>query len=451
VNPSMRTCGCTRLWPAIGAVACLAAAIAGPSANEVAVAQWNLEQEPINYSHASHHDPVAALAEKLQQGKVALSHSSRQGYLPALLRELGISESSQTLVFSKTSFQRTKISPRRPRAIYFNDESYVGYVQDGEVLEISSIDPRLGAVFYTLDQAKADHPRLVRQTDECLQCHASPMTENVPGHMVRSVFPRRSGNPVLSAGTFRTTYQSPLEERWGGWYVTGTHGAQRHMGNAFLSGEDPARFDRDSGANVTDLHGRFDFAPYLTPHSDIVALMVLEHQVATHNQFTQAAYQAQFARVEQEALNRMSGDPPSTPIESIERRYRAAADDVLKCLLFADEARLTDPIRGTSGFAEHFASLGPRDKRGRSLRQFDLQKRLFKVPCSSLIYSPAFDGLPEPVKKHVSARLERILTGEDRSPEFSHLNADDRRAIHEILSETKPDLAESWKKGTPTR
>jgi len=416
----------------------------------VAVAQFQIKREPINYAQASHSDPASNLQQRLDQHQVTLAYDSQHGYLPAVLRELGISRASQVLVFSKTSFQRHLISPRQPRAIYFNDDSYVGWVQGGEVLEVSSIDPHLGANFYTLQQQRVEHPKLRRQQDDCLQCHASAMTENVPGLIVRSVYPGSSGMPILSAGSFRTSYQSPLRERWGGWYVTGTHGCQRHMGNTFLHGDDPDKLDRDKGANLTDLHSRFPTEPYLTPHSDIVALMVLEHQVPTHNQIILASYQALQARQEQEALNKLDGKPAASPIEGIDRRYQWMADAVLKCLLLAGEAPLADAIHGTSGFDQAFAAQGPADHRGRSLRQFDLHKRLLKYPCSYLIYSNAFNKLPEAVKRRVYERLWQILTGLESHDEYPGLDRDQRRAIYEILTETKPDLPAYWKTKSPS-
>ena len=84
--------------------------------------------------------------------------------------------------------------------------------------------------------------------------------------------------------------------------------------------------------------------------------------------------------------------------------------------------------------------LGPRDSHGRSLRDFDLERRIFRYPCSYLIYSPAFDALPVAVREYVSKRLNEILSGEDQTAEFQHLSAEDRRAIREILAETKPGL-----------
>jgi hypothetical protein len=218
------------------------------------------------------------------------------------------------------------------------------------------------------------------------------------------------------------------------------------MGNTMLRGtDDPQRLDRESGANLTDLAARFDVRPYLAPHSDIVALMVLEHQVTLHNQLTLASYRAVLAQQEKEVLNRMSGKPLDAPIESIDRRLDQIAAELVEHLLLSGETPLTDPIRGTSGFAEYFAALGPRDDKGRSLRQFDLQTRLFKYPCSYLVYSPAFDGLPEAVKSRVYRRLGEVLGAATPPAEFAHLTAADRRAIREILAATMTGLGDDWK------
>lgn len=413
-------------------------------------AQLDYDREPIHYSTAPHTDAIAQLQARLQSGQATLAFDERFGYLPALLRELNISETSQVLVFSKTSFQRERISPQRPRALYFSDEVYVGAVDRGDVLEISAVDPQLGAVFYTLAQQRSDRPAPVGQLDSCTQCHVSPLTEGVPGHLVRSVYPDAQGQLILSAGSFRTTERSPLRERWGGWYVTGTHGRQRHLGNAlFREPVDLEQLDYESGANWTDLRSRLDPAAYRTPHSDIVALMVLEHQAPLHNQITSANYRARLALREQEVLNKMlnSTSPELSP--GIQRRLQRAGDDVLKGLLLVGETPLTDKIQGTAGFAESFAGLGPRDRQGRSLRDFDLQRRLFKYPCSFLIYSAALNALPEPVLSHLLRRLWEIVTNQDHDPTFAHLTPEDRRAIYEILVDTKPDLPEYWKNPAP--
>jgi hypothetical protein len=409
-------------------------------------ADFPFEQEPINYLSATARDPVARLQARVEKGEVALGHDDDgRGYLRAVLKALGVSETSQTLVFSKTSFQQGKISPRAPRALYFNDDVYVGFVRGGDVLEFSAVDPDLGAVFYVLDQEKTDRPEFVRQTHGCLLCHASGKTQDVPGHLVRSVFTTRSGLPAYNAGSFVTDATSPLSERWGGWYVTGQHGRQRHMGNVLVTDKaHPDRLDTESGANRTELKGLVDTSPYLTGHSDIVALMVLEHQTQTQNLITHAGYQARSGRYYDDGINKALGEPAGTISESTRRRIDSAAEALVRALLFCGETRLTDPVAGTSGFAERFSARGPRDRRGRSLRDVDLKTRLFRYPCSYLIGSEAFAALPDPMKARVYARLREVLTGADRRPEFAHLSGDDRRAILEILIDTQPGLPADW-------
>ncbi len=405
-----------------------------------------MDLEVHNYLTASVHDPVALLQAKLQAGKVALGHDDRQGYLRSVLEQLNVPISSQVLVFSKTSFQRTRISPESPRAIYFNDDVYVGFIQGAELLEFSAVDPDLGATFYLLEQAENPLPAFLRQTHDCLQCHASGKTLDVPGHLVRSVYPEASGQPALSAGTFSTSHESPLQERWGGWYVTGTHGKQIHMGNVLVTDRDhPEKLDTLAGANVRDLSGKFDTSAYLSPSSDIVALMVLEHQVKMHNLITLANYQAKIAVHSARAINKALGEPENTISESTARRFQGPAEDPVKYMLFVDEAELNDPIHGTTTFAREFSARGPRDRQGRSLRDLNLRTRLLQYPCSYLIYSKAFDALPPPVKDRVYRRLWEVLTGHDQSPAFARRTSAERKAILEILRDTKPGLPEYWK------
>ncbi|MCA9214969.1 MAG: hypothetical protein KDB27_17995, partial [Planctomycetales bacterium] len=262
-----------------------------------AFGQLDFEAAPINYNSMETTDPVRKLMERIDAGDFELKYDSNHGYLPAMLEALDVSPSSQMLVFSKTSFQLRKINPARPRAVYFNDDVYIGWVQKGDVLEISSVDPQNGAIFYTLSQEETDRPKIVRDKGQCITCHASSRTSGVPGHLVRSVYASSSGQPFFGSGTFTTDHRSPFHERWGGWYVTGTHGKQRHMGNVIASDRDePEELDVESGANVVDLSNRIDTAPYLRPTSDIVALMVLEHQARMHNLITRANFDTRSAQ-----------------------------------------------------------------------------------------------------------------------------------------------------------
>jgi hypothetical protein len=419
---------------------CTAAALLVASLAPAATPDY--EQSPISYSASTPRDAISKIA------KEKLSRSKEHGYLESLLRELKISPSSQMLVFSKTSFQQKLISPSRPRAIYFNDDTYIGYVPGGEVIEIAGTDPVLGATFYTIDQSQP--VTVARQTENCLQCHGESMTRNTPGLLVRSVFADGSGYPIVPAGGFITTHESPLGERWGGWYVTGTSGAQTHMGNARWTqrdGKDPRRRPADQ-TDANGLPKSVDTAQYLTPHSDIVALMILEHQVEAHNRATRAAHGTLRALRDEKAIADAMGEPlkPGEHSESTFHRIEGACDPLIEYLLFCGETKLTDPIRGSSDFTTEFAQRGPRDSTGRSLREFDLKTRLFRYPCSYMIYSTAVTGLPGAAKSYLYRRLLNILTDREPPERFAHLTATDRAAIADILRQTHPDLRAAWTK-----
>lgn len=399
------------------------------------------DRAPIDYLKAEVDDPITRLQARLEEGEARLSYDARRGYLPAVLEALGVSPSSQTLVFSKTSFQQSRISPRTPRAIYFSDDVYIGWIPGTDFLEITAVDPEQGAVFYLLDQERTARPEFERRTHDCLSCHATPRTQAVPGHLVRSVFPSPDGQPVYNAGTFLTDHTSPIAERWGGWYVTGTLGDQEHMGNAFVRDRDrPEELDRRDATNLTELSDRFNTSPYLTDTSDVVALMVMEHQTQTQNHITALSYQTRMAAYYDQTMNEALGRSSDHRSPSSVRRVESAAEDLVRSLLFVDEAPLSEPIGGTSGFTEHFAGLGPKDDQGRSLRDFDLKTRLFRYPLSYLIYSEAFDALPTIAKQTVYDRLDAILSGRERDEEFDHLTPELRREILAILRATKPDF-----------
>ena len=138
------------------------------------------------------------------------------------------------------------------------------------------------------------------------------------------------------------------------------------------------------------------------------------------------------------------GEPPGTRFDSSKRRIESAADELVQALLFCEESPLIAPIAGTSGFAQRFSQLGPKDTKGRSLRDLDLQTRLFKYPCSYLIYSESFDSLPTEVLHIVWQKLGSALSMENNSKSYAHLSAEDRIAIREILRTTKTNLPTGW-------
>lgn len=387
---------------------------------------------PINYRSNDLNDPVSKLQQQLAAGKAQLAYEPEHGYLRSVLTLLKVPVDSQTLVFSKTSFQYPKISPEHPRALYFNDDVYVGSVHEGKAIEIVSFDPMQGAIFYLLDERKVDTPAFQRAELDCTQCHIAAGTRGIPGVLLRSVYPTSTGTLVPGTKAFITDQESPWSERWGGWYVTGDLAGGGSMGNS-VAGADGNNGD----TSLRALSNSFDRAAYLSPDSDVVAHLVLAHQTQMHNLITLTNYKTRLALYAQK-------DP-----EVAQRQIQRPAEQLLRYLLFSGEAPLPGTGQGhigaSSAFAKEFSARGPRDPRGRSLRDLDLNTRIFRYPCSYLIYSESFDALPEPAKSYVYRRLLEVLSGQDQSPDFARLTAADRRAILEILLATKPGLPEDWK------
>lgn len=363
-------------------------------------------------------DPIEALQEKVTKGQARLDHGpGAWGYLPAVLKALDIPVESQVLVFSKTSLQFVKIAPETPRALYFNDDTAVGAVQGGRMIEVATTGADGRIAFYVLDTAPVAAPKFERESNACLGCHSSS-GGSAPGMIVANTLPMADGAPLFvnSERMFEITdATTPFEQRWGGWYVTGEHGRMRHNGNVHLTRDDNVELDPTGGLNVTDLSSRFDVGRYLAPTSDIVALMTFEHQIGVMNR-----------------------------IWSL-RTGGAYVDGLVDYLLGVGEAPLPSPVKGSSPFTESFAARGPFDARGRSLRDFDLQTRLFRYPVSYMIYSRAFDNLDAALRERIYRRLFDVLSGADASPRYAGLSPERRRAALEIVAATKPDLPAYWR------
>jgi hypothetical protein len=375
----------------------------------------------IAYATSSQSDPVFKLNQRLKDGEVTFESEPVTGYLHSVLKALNVPVESQVLVFSKTSFQAKRISPQNPRAIYFGDDVAVGFVRGGDVLEFMSQDPKLGSIFYQLHQNQAGIPQFERTDASCVYCHVSDVTQNVPGPFIGSVFPAADGTANYGP-VYMTDHNSPFETRWGGWYVTGKHHADRHMGNAIATDPgDLARMITPETVHLTSLAGKFDPTGYPTLTSDIVALMVLEHQAGMMNWITRLGWNA-----------RLGADADRPLADTV----KALVD----YMLFIDEAPIPGPLEGPTSFAKNFSARGPFDKQGRSLHQLDTRTRLLKYPCSYLIYSDAFDALPDAAKSAVYARLWDILSGKETDKVYQRLSPADRDAIVEILRDTKNDL-----------
>jgi len=405
---------------------------------------------PINYRSEDLSDPVAILQQELNQGKQKLKYEPKFGYLKSVLKLLKVPVDSQTLVFSKTSFQYKKISPEHPRALYFNDDVYVGKVHDGKAIEIVSFDPMQGAIFYLLDEHKVDKPVFQRAELDCTQCHIAAGTHNVPGVLLRSIYPTTTGTQAPASQSYITDQESPIKDRWGGWYVTGKISGLPHMANAVVEDRQTAgQPDQGASIKLVSLSNAFDSSAYLTSQSDVVAHLVLAHQTQMHNLITLTNYKTRMALYAEAARNKSDGSAAGAPLsEAARKQFERPAEQLLRYLLFVNEAPLSVPggegVEGSSSYRKEFEARGVRDAEGRSLRDFDLKTRIFRYPCSYLIYSASFDALPEPAKGYVYHRLLEVLSGEDKSGDFSRLSAEDRRAVLEILLATKPGLPAEW-------
>jgi hypothetical protein len=395
----------------------------------------------IGYDTELSHDVVTELNRKLHEGKVLLKFDeTRAGYLRSVLRALDVPVESQVVVFSKTSVQSERIEPRNPRTIFFNDSVSVAWMGGG-FIELAAQDPEQGVRFFALKQQPMDKPVFDRERDGyCLRCHVSEASLGVPGMLVRSMYTAPNGVAMLLFGGFFTDHRSPLKERWGGWYVTGDSGSARHLGNAVVSDMDqPEWFASRPAIRLDSLKDKFDVEVYLSPYSDIAALMVFDHQMHMSNLLTRIGWEVRAAMAQPRALATLVSNAPG------DRRdlgviLPAAAKEAVDYMLFVDEAPLRGKMRGTSGFTETFAALGPRDSRDRSLRQLDLEHRLMRYPCSYMIYSKAFDALPAQAKDAIYHRMWQILSGEVKSAKYARLSLADRQAVAEILRETKNDL-----------
>ena len=393
-------------------------------------------------------DPIARLQARLDAGEITLRHDSAFGYLPALLNALHIPTSSQSLVFSRTSLQSDLIAPWVPRALYFNDDVYVGFVRESDFLEIATVSPEAGVAFYTLMQDPRGRPAFLHETSTCLLCHQSRATGNIPGFIMLSSITDRSGYPLTNVHSGSTTDATPIRQRFGGWYVTGTDGATGHSGNVHSLKDfnqlDKAlirnQLDLTTESARTTLDDKFTTSLYPTAHSDLVALMVLVHQTSVHNLMAIVSATSRKAVMEEAIINKYRGDSVSAkPFAETNVGMRDAIEQLVRAMLFVDAVPLESPMNGTTNFVEDFEKRGPRDAKGRSLRDFDLRHRLFKYPLSFLIYSEGFAALPVEARDGVYARLRTILAGRDANPDYAKISPTDRTAIADILRATIPD------------
>ncbi|MEO8259393.1 MAG: hypothetical protein ABI868_18745 [Acidobacteriota bacterium] len=394
----------------------------------------------IGYSKGPVTDRVAAVNRQLADGSLQLKFDGPGGYLRSALTALNIPVESQVAVFAQNSSQGPLIGMKNPRALYFNDAVALGFVRGGGYLEVATHDPRQGVIFYTLEQTASSAPQFKRD-DQCLACHLTWSTRGVPGLFTLSMLTLPDDKNSYASG-FVSNHTTSFDTRWGGWYVTGNLGSIRHMANLPVSTTTmPAE---PATSKLVSLEGRFDLTGYPTPYSDVAALLVLEHQTHITNLITRLGWEARLEAYQPGPDAAPSPAPPAARSGAAAKdktsRVEIAAADLVDYALFVYETPLSDKVRGSSGFAEKFAAIGPADGKGRSLRQFDLDQRMMKYPCSYMIYSDAFDALPAPARDQFYRRLWQVLSGQDKDAKYATLSLADRRAVVEILRETKKGL-----------
>jgi hypothetical protein len=405
---------------------------------------YDSEYPVIGYSGTPEHNPIARLQTRLLRGEVKLEFKPPRGYLDSALKNLGIDPSSQLLVYSKSSLQVERVNASTPRAIYFNDDTYAAWVQAVGLLEFVTMDSKLGPVFYTMTNQKDSTSGFGREVLRCLDCHDKFALQGggVPMFRATSNYVDVNGLTLKPIAASEVTDQTPLALRWGGWYVSGHQGRQVDLGNIQVhTAREIEHLDLVRHGNLESLAGLLDTRPYVTDKSDIVALLVFEHQSTVYNLITRINFKAR-SRIAREfnaapavvaAQNRLN---PKTEVW-----MQKLTEPLVQAMLFANAAPLTDAVASTSGFDAWFQAQGPRDTAGRSLRELDLRTRLFKYPLSYLVYSPAFDGLPDYARNYVYGRFVDILSRRDVHGTFSKLSAADRQAVLEILTATKPEFA----------
>lgn len=369
----------------------------------------NVAQPPHSYWEREPRDRFARVMAEVAAGRLALDPSGEKELLASLLRALDIPDSSQLLVYSATSIQSERINPRNPRGLYFNEDTFVGYVPGGR-LEVASLDPEAGMVFYIFDRlTTAAVPRFVR-SDRCMNCHADTPSFRRPGLVVHSVAVTWDGSSQETYRYDEMGHTVPLDVRFGGWHLTGGHGLARTHAN--LIG------DLTPNGLVTEPNPpgkNFDLRRYPRPTSDILVHLVHEHQVGFVNRVVQSVYLAR----------------ENPTVEQLD----AFADDFTAYILFDREAPLpAGGVRGDPDFVRDFRARDP--ARGPSLRDFDLRERIFKHRASFMVETPVWSLVPDPIRTRVLARLDRALAPAGPASEKFGIGVDEKRAIRDILCQS---------------
>ena len=387
--------------------------------------EWaELTRPEHNYWERPLNDRFSQLKEELESGRLPLDYSGELAFLKSLLKALEIPESSQLMLFSTTSLQLRLINPGNPRAIYFNEDLYIGYIPGGRI-EVVAMNPELGGVFYIFDIPRGGNRVNVERATRCMNCHASEDTMHVPSLLVKSVVPGPNSGSLKAFRIGESGHAIPFAERFGGWHVTGADAGLEHQGNA------TGRYVKGKIVTSANPPGyRFRWNRYPVRTSDILPHLLLEHQTGFANRVLKAGYKARSFLKE--------GEGKLTAAHAGE--MAGEVEEVVRYLLFVDEVSLpSGGLEGDVAFKRAFGGNRRPTADGLSLKDFDLRTRLFRHRCSYMIYTPVFQGLPTEIKRRIYARLDAVLGAEVAVPGYEKLPLEERQTIRRILSETLPD------------
>ncbi len=395
----------------------------------VAADYADLKAEPHLYWERKPQDPFSKLVEQLEAGSKRLETGDDMTVLTSLLKALEVPVSSQMLVYSATSLQAGRITPSNPRALYFNENTYVGYVPGGRI-EILSLDPDLGAIFYIFDVPRSTGVPVAERSNRCMNCHSGDRMQFVPGLAVESVISSNTGATLDGFRRGQFGHGVPLSERFGGWYLTGADGFKKHYGN-IVGTLSPRGLQKDYHAPGE----LFDWKRYPLATSDILPQLLHEHQAGFVNRVILGTYRTRY--LEHQSKGQLTAEQ--------QKQINQDAAMIVRYALFADETPLpSGGIKGDEAFKNDFRQTRVALSNGASLKDFDLKTRMFRYRCSYMIYTPLWDGMPAPLKKQVYAYLGAALSEARPVAEFGYLPLQEKRAIRAILRETKPDLGASW-------
>ena len=409
------------------ATALVTLTVVSTPAQEKEASAFDYKAPPHNYWEREPPDVFSALLKKLASGEVKLDTSDERSFARSVLAALDVPVSSQLLLYSATSMQSERINARNPRALYFNEDVYVGVVPGG-LVEVLSIDPEIGGVFHVFNPPQPGVMPTVDRPTKCFNCHATNATQRLPGLIAESVAPLPNGGSYESYRGKEQGHQIPLAVRFGGWHVTSAKPfGQTKEGAYAQTTPNGVRITRIKPGEMSDL------GKYLLPTSDILAHLVHEHQLGFDNRVIQAAY-----------LGREMEAKGSARTFADDARLNDKARELVRYVLFADEAKLpAGGIVGDPQFAKDFARNKKAIASGASLKDFDLKTRMFKHRCSYMIYTPQWQKMPAIIKTKVYAGMKGALSGKNR--DYAYLPADERLGIVAILRETLPDLPADWR------